>query len=143
MKNIFACVSALLLLSSPLILPLHIDAEEAQYEFFGRHLVSQYYDCDVKAMNNTKRLTNAMKRATILSGASLLKSVDYKFKPNGFTMVLLLSESHASIHTYPEHKACFIDFFTCGHNCSAEKFDAALRRYLKPKRVVCEIRERK
>jgi S-adenosylmethionine/arginine decarboxylase-like enzyme len=51
------------------------------------------------------------------------------------TAVLLLAESHASIHTYPEHQACFVDLFTCGRACSAERFDAVLRQYLRPASV--------
>ena len=50
-------------------------------------------------------------------------------------MVILLSESHASIHTYPEFNACFVDLFTCGEKCSSEYFDQALQSYLKPKLV--------
>jgi S-adenosylmethionine decarboxylase len=115
---------------------------ESSYQFFGRHLVAQYYDCNVEALNNTKQLAEVMKKATILSGAEILNSIDYTFQPCGFTMLLLLSESHASIHTYPEHKSCFIDFFTCGHRCSAEKFDAVLRNYLQPKQVLSDIKER-
>jgi S-adenosylmethionine/arginine decarboxylase-like enzyme len=55
------------------------------------------------------------------------------------TMVFLLSESHASIHTYPEHGACFVDLFTCGNKCSGEKFDQALREYLKPAHVTARV----
>lgn len=122
---------------------LNLTAEEPSYEFFGRHMVAQYYGCNVDALNDVKRLADVMKKATALSGAQILDSVDYSFEPNGFTMILLLSESHASIHTYPEHKACFIDFFTCGHHCSAEKFEAMLRTYLKPEHVLSEVKERK
>ena len=58
-------------------------------------------------------------------------------------MVLLLSESHASIHTYPEYNSCFVDLFTCGQKCSAEKFDMYLREYLKPKQTDSRIQVRK
>lgn len=126
-----------------LITTFSLQAEEPQYQFVGRHFVAQYYDCDPVALNNIKGLSTAMQQATIASGAQLLKSVDYAFEPCGFTLVLLLAESHASIHTYPEHKACFIDFFTCGTRCSAEKFDACLRSYLHPMRAVIEVKERR
>jgi S-adenosylmethionine decarboxylase len=37
----------------------------------------------------------------------------YKFSPHGFTCFLLLAESHASLHAWPEHGYCAIDLFTC------------------------------
>lgn len=116
---------------------------QEQYSFYGRHLIAQYYDCDHAALCDTKQLAAAMKQATLASGAHLLGSTDYTFEGNGYTLVLLLSESHASIHTYPEYNACFVDLFTCGQKCSAAKFDAALREYLKPKRVDSRLQERR
>ena len=50
-------------------------------------------------------------------------------------MIILLSESHASIHTYPEHGGCFVDFFTCGTTCKPENFDKYMQNYLKPKNI--------
>jgi S-adenosylmethionine decarboxylase len=54
-------------------------------------------------------------------------------------MALLLSESHAAIHTYPEHNACFVDLFTCGDHCHNEPFDRVLREYLKPGAVQSKV----
>jgi S-adenosylmethionine decarboxylase len=113
------------------------------YEFYGRHLVSEYYDCDLQALCDADRLSEEMKGAVAASGAHLLGSEGHSFDGGGFSMVLLLSESHASIHTYPEYGACFIDLFTCGQNCSAEKFDTVLREYLKPQRSSSTIMVRK
>jgi len=119
-----------------------IKAEEAQYEFYGRHFLAQYYGCNSRALNDPKQLAKIMKKASLAAGATVLESASHIYSPAGFSFVLLLSESHASVHTYPEHKCCFVDFFTCGRHCSAEKFDAVLRNYLQPKRVEMEIRER-
>ena len=114
-------------------------AETESYQFYGRHLVAQYYECDGPALSDTEQLSAAMKRAVIASGARLLGSADHRFDGSGYSMVLLLSESHASVHTYPEHGACFVDLFTCGQKCSAEKFDKVLREYLKPQRIESRI----
>lgn len=138
--HIFLWCAALFLFS--LTPSVDLRATEAPYQFFGRHLLAQYYDCNAEALSNTKRLSEVMKEATEASGAHLLQTIEHTFKPSGFSMILLLSESHGSIHTYPEHRACFIDFFTCGHTCSPEKFDSVLRNYLQPKRVVSQINER-
>lgn len=108
---------------------------DPNYQFRGTHFLVSYSDCDVEALSDVESLSQAMYEAVKECGATILDSSRWVFPPNGLTMVILLSESHASIHTYPEHKACFVDLFTCGEKCSAEKFDAAMRAYLKPKIV--------
>ncbi|HEY2811661.1 MAG TPA: adenosylmethionine decarboxylase [Rhabdochlamydiaceae bacterium] len=112
-------------------------AAEGDYQFKGEHFLASYLDCDAKALTDLKHLEQAMLSAANQSGATILKSTHWVFPPDGFTMVILLSESHASIHTYPEQNACFVDLFTCGENCSSVNFDTALREYLKPKKVAC------
>lgn len=103
--------------------------------FRGKHFVASYLDCDLRALSNLDGLMQAMDIAVNASGATILDKTPYVFPPNGLTMVYLLSESHASIHTYPEHGACFVDLFTCGDVCSAERFDEELRKYLQPEIV--------
>jgi S-adenosylmethionine decarboxylase len=130
MRNtfIFFCfsLSSLLVAEEPIEIP---------YAFKGVHFLVSYSDCDKKALEDVGALCAAMDQAVEHSGATILDSSKWVFPPNGLTMVYLLSESHASIHTYPEHGACFVDLFTCGDHCSSDKFDAALRAYLKPGRV--------
>jgi S-adenosylmethionine decarboxylase proenzyme len=110
-----------------------------EYLFKGKHFMASYLDCDLKSLCNLDALINAMDNAVRKSGATILEKTPYVFPPNGLTMVHLLSESHASIHTYPEHGACFVDLFTCGDVCSAEEFDKALRDYLSPKIVKAHL----
>ncbi len=111
------------------------NGDDLEYQFKGVHFFVSYCDCDREALSDVESLKSAMTEAVNLSGASILESSSWIFPPSGLTMVFLLSESHASIHTYPEHGACFVDLFTCGEHCSAEQFDAAMRAYLKPKSV--------
>lgn len=105
------------------------------HKFAGKHFVASYLDCDRNALSDVQGLLKAMDKAVGSSGATILDKNHYVFEPNGLTVVYLLSESHASLHSYPEFGACFVDLFTCGENCSAEEFDAALRAYLNPKEV--------
>lgn len=106
-----------------------------EFEFFGRHLLASYTGCEPAALADEVGLVAALKAAAEAAGATLLDSVQHAFHPAGMTAVLLLAESHASIHTYPEHQACFVDLFTCGRSCNAERFDAVLCDYLRPSRV--------
>lgn len=48
-------------------------------------------------------------------GAELLNIYTHKFKPQGVTCVASISESHISIHTWPEYEYAGIDIFTCGN----------------------------
>jgi S-adenosylmethionine decarboxylase len=117
--------------------PLYICASD--YQFAGKHFFASYLECDEEALRNIDNLINAMDNAVTSSGATILNKCSHTFPPTGLTLVYLLSESHASIHTYPEFNACFIDLFTCGDSCSSEKFDTALRAYLKPKQVTDKL----
>ena len=116
-----------------LILVAKVQSEE--YLFCGKHFIASYLGCDEGAMKDNAGLRNALLAAAKASSAQVLDYVDYEFTPQGFTMAVLLSESHATIHTYPEHNACFVDLFTCGDKCSSANFDAAMRAYLKPTKV--------
>ncbi len=109
--------------------------EEEFHPFRGVHLLATYSGCDYEALTNLETLKSEMEAAVRASGATILDKSTYEFLPDALTMVFLLSESHASIHTYPEYGACFVDLFTCGYKTSAEDFDAVLRAYLKPKQV--------
>lgn len=108
---------------------------DEEHSFRGKHFVASYLECDLRQLTDLDGLIRAMNDAVDASGATTNQSFYHVFPPNGLTIVYLLSESHASLHTYPEHGKCFIDLFTCGETCSSEKFDEALRRYLQPKVV--------
>jgi S-adenosylmethionine decarboxylase proenzyme len=115
----------------------------SEYQFIGRHLVAEYYGCDKKAILSDKKLEKAMLQASRASGATVLRSVGYHFTPNGYSLVILLSESHASIHTYPEKRACFVDLFTCGTHCDSKKFEKVLQEYLRPEKTHSQVIDRK
>ena len=54
---------------------------------------------------------------------TVLEISKYKFKPQGFTILALLAESHMSFHTFPEKGIISFDFFTCGKVSPAVALD--------------------
>jgi S-adenosylmethionine decarboxylase len=118
-----------------LLASICVFATDEQYQFKGKHFIASYAECDLNALSDVDKLREVMEEAARHSGATILQTSYHVFSPDGLTMVILLSESHASIHTYPEHRSCFVDLFTCGDHCSNEKFDEYLRSYLKPSSV--------
>lgn len=117
-------------------------AADEEYQFRGVHFVASYSQCDAGALGDPDTLEMVMREAAIASGATILNVASHRFPPDGLTCVILLSESHASIHTYPEHGACFVDLFTCGNRCSYLKFDQVLQNYLKPNLVESRVLHR-
>jgi S-adenosylmethionine decarboxylase len=118
---------------------IFVVVKSSEYEFVGHHLVASYYECDKKALTNVDSLKEAMLDAIRKSQATILDVSSYEFKGGGFSMIVLLSESHASIHTYPEYGSCFIDIFTCGKTCEVENFNEILKKYLKPKKIKKDV----
>lgn len=80
----------------------------------GKHYLLNLYGCTFDSLNNEKLLIDLIENAATKSGATIIQTIFKKFEPQGFTGICLLSESHISIHTYPEYGKAAIDFFACG-----------------------------
>ena len=66
---------------------------------------------------------------------TILNISKYNFKPQGFTILALLAESHISFHTFPEKGIISFDFFTCGKIKPAIAIDI-IKNEFKYKRIV-------
>lgn len=80
----------------------------------GRHLLVEYTGCDFNVLDDLKRVEALMLEAAIAAGTNIVASVFQPFEPQGVTGVVVVEESHLSIHTWPEHGYAAVDFFTCG-----------------------------
>jgi S-adenosylmethionine decarboxylase proenzyme len=80
----------------------------------GRHLLLDLRGCAPQLLDDVDALAAILRAACEAIGASVLELTARRFEPQGVTAVAILAESHASIHTYPEHGAAFVDVFTCG-----------------------------
>lgn len=105
-------------------------------EFTGRHVLAEFGGVDADLCNDVTRLETALRESLDAAGVTICDMVHKQFEPQGVTILALLSESHASIHTYPESGDIFVDVFTCGTKGeSAEKAAEYLRAALAPQRV--------
>jgi len=80
----------------------------------GRHILAEYYSCDISALDNITFLENCMRDAVVASGATIIDTRFHQFSPYGVSGVIVIAESHMAIHTWPEYGYAAIDFFTCG-----------------------------
>lgn len=106
-----------------------------EYSTFGRHIAIDVWGVDYAALNNMDYLKQIMVDAAEKSLAKVL-SVTYKaFDPCGCTILILLSESHLSIHSYPEQEFAAIDCYTCGTNVDPQIAIDYLIEQLKPQKI--------
>ncbi len=87
----------------------------------GDHLLIELYDCDTNPINDVIKIEELMLEAVKISGATTLNSAFHKFSPHGVSGVVVISESHFSIHTWPEYGYCALDIFTCCNEIKSEK----------------------
>lgn len=85
-----------------------------EYNFFGKHLIAEYYGLDYKSYAKFENAKDILLEAIELAGVTCVDIISEQFEPMGYTIVAALLESHISLHAYPEHQAMFIDVFTCG-----------------------------
>ena len=87
----------------------------------GTHCILELYDCSRALLNDRIFIQNALRQAAEQARSTLLKEISYQFQPHGVTALVLLAESHISIHTWPETGYAAIDVFTCGQHTKPEE----------------------
>ena len=97
----------------------------------GRHLILDLYGCSPEILDDYGELQRFLEIALVLAKANILRIIGEKFEPQGVTLLALLSESHASIHTWPELGYAAIDLYTCGDTTLTHKAAEFLKVKLK------------
>ena len=80
----------------------------------GKHYLLNLYGCSFVLLDNEQCLIDLLEHAATSSGATVVQTISKKFDPQGVTVLCLLSESHISIHTWPEEGMAAVDVYTCG-----------------------------
>ena len=83
-------------------------------ETIGRHVISELWGCNLSTLNNVNEIEQIFVDAALRSGAEVREVTFHKFAPQGVSGVVIISESHLTIHSFPEHGYASIDVYTCG-----------------------------
>jgi S-adenosylmethionine decarboxylase len=102
------------------------------HEAAGRHFMVTLGGCPAELLDDEALLRAVVEQAAAATGATVLQVIAHRFAPQGVTALALLAESHASLHTYPEHGIAFWDCFTCGSECDPARSLAPLAERLRP-----------
>ena len=113
---------------------------ESTHATAGIHLFADLWGCDPSILIDRTFLEELAVEAARRAGATLCELVAVNFPARmpiglaGVTVIAVLSESHLSIHTYPETGYVAVDFFTCGPTCDTYKGYAYIKGKLAPTR---------
>lgn len=99
----------------------------------ARHVLADLSECDCKLLNDRVRLVKLLYEAAEAARATVLNIASHEFEPQGITALALLSESHISIHTWPEYGHAVIDILTCGKTTDPHSGIEVIKRALDAK----------
>lgn len=108
----------------------------------GLHIIAELSGCNSEKIGDEAFVKQALTEAAHHANAVICELSFHKFSPSGISGVVVIAESHLSIHTWPELGYAAIDIYTCGEHTKpemassylAEIFDATSVRVMKIER---------
>ncbi len=102
-------------------------------KYLANHQIVEFNSCEESKIDDSDFVREIFLEAAKLGNATVVNECFHEFSPYGITGVLVIAESHISIHTWPEHKYAAVDIFSCGNKVDLTK----IINYLKDK-LKCE-----
>ena len=80
----------------------------------GCHILLELQECPPELLHDEKAIEAVLVTAAREAGAHVVECVFHHFSPHGVSGVVVIAESHVTVHTWPEHRYAAVDIFTCG-----------------------------
>jgi S-adenosylmethionine decarboxylase len=103
----------------------------------GRHLLLELHDCSSEILNNLETVKATLVEAAKRAEATIIDVVFHEFNPFGISGVVVIAESHLSIHTWPEYRYAAVDIFSCGETLKPAEAAAYLVEQFGASRASC------
>ncbi len=96
----------------------------------GRHIIAELYGVSKDLISKREEVERIMEEVVKEAELTKVGSIYKQFNPHGVTGIVLIAESHISIHTWPEYELVNLDVFTCGDFKKAERaFELFLKKF--------------
>ncbi len=105
----------------------------------GEHILAEFYECDIKAINDVRVVEESLLEAAAIAKATVIGSSFHLFEPYGVSGVVVVSESHFAIHSWPEYAYAAVDIFTCGEGVEPMNAFSYLKRRFATKNATYRI----
>lgn len=100
----------------------------------GMHVVADLLQCCSEALNNRELIERTLVMAAKKAKLQVIKVMTHRFKPKGISCIVLIRESHISLHTWPEHGFAAVDIFIC--EGEPDKALEVIKETLKPRQTM-------
>ncbi len=87
----------------------------------GTHLLVELKDCNPNAIRDLEYVKQSMIEAARRARATIIDVSFHEFSPFGISGMVVIAESHLSIHTWPEYGYAAVDIFTCGETIDPDE----------------------
>lgn len=114
---------------------IHRDIKTDAKKSLGTHILVDFYGCNSHYLNDLSFIKNAMLDAANVAKASIVSQDFHMFSPYGVSGVIVIKESHFTIHTWPEYQYAAVDLFTCGNNLDLRNAMLTLKDKFECKRL--------
>ncbi|MGI6604235.1 MAG: S-adenosylmethionine decarboxylase proenzyme [Firmicutes bacterium] len=107
----------------------------------GRHILAEFFGCDSTLLNDPTQIEKTFVDAALSAGAEVREVAFHRFSPQGVSGVVIISESHLAIHTWPELGYAAVDVFTCGDEVDPwDAYEYILSAFQADKVTVAEMK---
>jgi len=86
----------------------------------GHHYIVEASGCDPEIISKVEQVEQILVRAAEAAKVQVWSISFHRFNPGGVSGVVVISESHLSVHTWPELRYVALDIFTCGQDARPE-----------------------
>lgn len=98
-------------------------------------IIAEFYGCSADLISRSETVKRIMNRAVRKSNLTKIRSHYHQFRPSGVTGVVLLAESHITMHSWPEYNYLALDLFSCGDKKKAQAAYKQMIKDFKPAKV--------
>lgn len=115
--------------------PDRVDLDPSVFAL-GRQLTLEYYECAFGVLLDKGGVETILLKAARESGATIISSSFHRFDPQGVSGVVIIAESHFTVHAWPEHNYAAVDIFTCGDNINLDTAIQSMQEGFGSRRVM-------
>ena len=109
----------------------------------GKHAIIDLSGCDTDIMRNRASILDILNQAAQIANVTVVGEIDHYFSPEGYSAVLILEESHLSIHTWPEYNHVSLDLYSCNLETDFDAVETFLAKQFKATSIESQLIHRK